>query len=217
LNTIKANIFGSNAQCLIDTGASINLIDYDWLTTRVRDDAYRLENPQIKSARVANGTDMHIRGFAKLSISINNHTFVEVPFSVVQGLSQTVILGSQFLNKHGAQIDCGKRTVTLNKISQLRVIEKQEIPAHSQSIIGAKCSNQMPVNVMGLAQGGRHITSLGIMVANTTSMVLNNNSVNILVMNVTNEPITLYPRTKLGAFTLIDPDHIQQFDTYKNT
>jgi hypothetical protein len=212
LNTIKASILGISANCLIDTGASINIINYDWLLTNVPSREYTLEKPRINSARVANGGDMIINGFVKLPLSISNNYITEVPFSVVQGLSQTIILGSQFLNKHGASINCAKRTVTLNKISQMRVIEKQEIPAHSQSIIKAQCSNKLPVNVTGVGQGGHNVTALGIMVANTASTVQENNCVNVVVMNVTDDVITLYPRTRLGIFTLIDPDHIQLFD-----
>ena len=76
------------------------------------------------------------------------------------------------------------------------MLEKQEIPPHSQSIIGVKSSNNLPVNVTGFSQGGRHITSLGIMVANTVSVVLDNNCLNVLEMNVTDEAITLYRNTK---------------------
>ncbi len=211
-NTILANICGKTVSCLIDTGASINLVNCDWLIANIPENTYRLEKPRVNSARVANGTDMPIMGFVTLPIKINNHTFVEVPFNVARGLAQTMILGSKFLNKHGAIINCRERTVILDKISQLRVVQKQEIPAHSQSIIHAKLSNKIPVNVMGVGQGGRQIAALGIMVANSTSVVLENNCAYILVMNATNEPIILYPRTKLGTFTLIDPSRVQHFD-----
>ena len=192
------------------------MIDYEWLISNFHNDAYRLEKPRFNSARVVSGADMPIEGFVDLSLSINNHTCNEVPFNVVQGLSQTFILGLQFLNKYGATINCAERTLTLDKISQLRVIEKQEIPAHSQSIIRAKLSNKIPVNVIGVGQCGRHVTALGIMVANTTSIVLENNCVNILVMSSTDETITLYPRTNLGTFTVINPDLIQPFDVDNN-
>ena len=169
--TIPGKIFGNATPCLIDTGAYINLINYEWLTTKVDKNSYNMGPAEIESAGVANGDTMPIKGFVTLPISINNHTFDEIPFYVVQGLSQSIILGLEFLNKHDANIDCAKRTVTLNKVSQLRVIEKQEIPPHSQSIIGVKCSNNLPINLTGLCQGGRHITSLGIMVANSVSVV----------------------------------------------
>ena len=90
-------------------------------------------------------------------------------------LLHSVILGSQFLNRHEAKIDCGERVLTLKKLSQLRIMEQIEIPAHSQTVLCAKLSNKLPVNVVGFGQGGRHVAAMGIMVANTTTVVLENN------------------------------------------
>ena len=55
--------------------------------------------------------------------------------NVVRNLSSTIILGSQFLDKCHANIDCGSHRLRLQKISQVRVIERQEIPPKSQSVV----------------------------------------------------------------------------------
>lgn len=209
-NTIEANILGETVECLIDTGSlDINLVDYTWLTECVG--VHNLKESHITSARVANGSMMSIKGFVPLSLVIKGCSFDDVMFGVVEDLSQTVIIGSKFLNDYGAKIDCAKRTVSLYKVSQLRVINKVDIPPHSQSIISAQCTRQLPMHITGVARGGRIVTSLGLMVANTVSMVLEDSYVNVLVMNVTDEAITLRPRTKLGNFTIIDPNYIEDF------
>ena len=56
----------------------------------------------------------------------------------------------------------------------------------------------------GLCQGGRHVTALGVMVACIVTQVVNDKYVNVLAMNVSEEEIILYPRTKLGTFTSLD-------------
>lgn len=216
-NTISACILDKPVECLIDTGASINLIDHDWFMTNLPSLANNLQKPCIDIARAANGSDILITGFVKLSISINNNDFDYVPLNVARDLSQKIILGSKFLKRHGANIDCANSILTLQKMSQLRVLQKQEIPAHTQTILCVKLSNKIPANIIGVCQGGRNITSLGILVANTISSVLGSNCANVLVMNTTNESITLYPRTKLGTFTLIDPDLVHPFDTGDNS
>ena len=113
--------------------------------------------------------------------------------------------------------DCCKQYVRcaegLRK-NQLRVAKKQLIPSRSQTIVCAKVSNVLPVNTVGLCLGGRRVTSLGIIVARTSTHVINNKVyVNVLIMNVSEEPNTLYPRTKLGTFNLIDPSELVPLTT----
>jgi hypothetical protein len=201
--------------CLVDTGASINLVDHDWLVTKLPMVANNMGKPRINSARAANGSDMSITGFISLPLSIEGNNFV-TPLHVARNLSQNLILGSLFLNRHGANINCATRTLSLEKKSQLRVNEKQEIPARTQTIVCAKLSNRLPTNIVGLCQGGRRITALGVLIANTTSSVINN-CANVLVMNTTDEPITLHRRTKLGVFTIIDPTLVCPFVTTVST
>ena len=54
----------------------------------------------------------------------------------------------------------------------MRVLEKQNIPPHTQSVVRVKLSNRLPVNAIGHCQGGRRVTALGILVANTVSSVI---------------------------------------------
>ena len=210
-NTISASIQNRHVQCLVDTGATINLIDHNWLVSNLPAGSYKIEKPRIRLARAANGSDMCISGFIILPLSIDGSVFV-TPLNVAHNLNESVILGSTFLRKHGAVINCGTDRLTLNKKSQIRVLQKQEIPPHSQSIVRAKISNKLPESTMGLCQGGRRITGLGILVANTTSSVIEN-CAHLLVLNATDDPITLYPRTKLGTFSLVLPKLVTPFST----
>ena len=187
----------------------VHKYDHNWLESNLPSSSYKLEKPRIRLARAANGSDMCISGFVILPLSIDGNIFV-TPFNVARNLSESIILGSMFLRKHGAVINCGKDQLTLNKKSQIRVLEKQEIPPHSQSIVRAKISNKLPENTMGLCQGGRRITGIGILVANTTSSVIDN-CAHLLLLNATDDPITLYPRTKLGTFSLVLPKLVTPF------
>lgn len=201
-NTISACIDGAAVECLIDTGASINLIDQNWMHSKLPSVCHMIQKPRIKCARAANGSDLKIEGFILLPILVNGELF-PVPLNVSRNLNASVILGKKFLQKHGAIIDCGRSKLKLKKHSQIRVLEKQEIPPHTQSVVKARLSNKLPANTIGLCQGGRRVTALGILVANTVSCVTDQ-SAHLVVMNTSEEPIILYPRTKLGTFTLID-------------
>ena len=206
-NTILASVNGKSFQCLIDTGASINLIDHDWFYSNLPELGPSVKASRVVNARAANGSSLEITGFVVLSLTVDSTEFPTY-VNIARNLSTRMILGSQFLNRHGANIDCASRKVKLAKQSIIRVVDKQEIPPLTQSVVCAKLSNKLPVNTVGLCHGGRRVSSLGILIANTASSVQNNNCAHLLVMNTTDEPIFLYPRTKLGTFTLIESHKI---------
>ena len=211
-NTIVAQINGSKTQCLIDTGAlGINLIDFKFLT-EVVPNVQLNETTANTNVRVANGQQLPMVGSVSLSLLINDCWFRDVNFGVARDLSHMVILGSKFLNTYGARINCSKRVVTLNRNNQLRIKDEVIILKQSQSLITVNCSTNLPSGVVGLAQGGRNLNSLGLMVANTVTKTMKDNKVNVLLMNPTVNDITLFARTKLGMFTLIDPEGVEIFD-----
>ena len=90
-----------------------------------------------------------------------------VLFGVARNLSTNIILGTQFLELHKAVIDCGSGKIHLQKPTQMRVKDKQKIAPHSQYVIIAKISGQRIIGSTGLCRGGRHISALGVLVANT--------------------------------------------------
>jgi len=211
-NTIVAQINGSKTDCLIDTGAlGINLIDHKFFS-RVAPDVQLTETKANTNVTVANGQRLPMHGFVKLNLLINHCWFTGIDFGVAQELSHMVILGSKFLNTFGARINCSKRLVTLNRSNQLRIGDEVVIPKQSQSLVTVNCGSKIPSGVVGLAQGGRNLGSLGLMVANTVTKTISNNKVNVLLMNPTVKDVTLFARMKLGTFTLIDPQNVQIFD-----
>ena len=97
-NTISAAINGNSIECLVDTGASINLIDHDWLYSNLPSVRDMIQKPRIQIARVANGSNLEITGFLVLFISVNGVLF-QVPLSIARNLSSNMILGRMFLKK----------------------------------------------------------------------------------------------------------------------
>ena len=75
-NTISASVDGSAVQCLIDTGASVNLINHDWLHNNIPSIASSIQKPRLDMARAANGSDLDITGFIVLPIFAMVHNFI---------------------------------------------------------------------------------------------------------------------------------------------
>ena len=94
--TIPAAIQGHYADCLVDTRASINLIDECWLKTNLDDHSFVIHPSKIQKARAANGSDMHISGLVTLSLTIEDSCFDTI-FHVTPNLSESAILGNTIL------------------------------------------------------------------------------------------------------------------------
>lgn len=170
-NSITAVVNDTTVQCLIDTGANLNVIDHDWFQTHCQSLVTTVETSKVAEIKVANCDNLTITGSVTLPVVIEGVS-LSVCFTLVKRLCTEVILGSQFLNLNKAVIDCGSGKLHLNKKSQMRVKQRQEIPPHSQSIVCAKISNNHLVNTSGLCHGGRRISALGVLlVANTVVCV----------------------------------------------
>ena len=142
-NTINMTIHGVQVEALVDTGATVCLIDYDWLQENVPTRRNLIEKPRLISAKTANNSDLDIAGFINLPVIINNCCYF-IDFHVVHNITLDIILGTQFLINLGANINYVSRKVKLNKKSQIRVCTKQIIPPRTQSVICGKYCWFMP-------------------------------------------------------------------------
>ena len=68
LNTIAAFVNGNPVQCLIDTGASVNIIDHDWFHANLSHLRFSIEKSRVAEARAANGTVLHSIKFQKQDV-----------------------------------------------------------------------------------------------------------------------------------------------------
>ena len=138
-NTISATVENVSAEYLIDTGASINLIDHDFLHSTLLSVKSMIEASRT-SPRVANGSKLAMTGFIVLNITVNGIVYSVLKYC--SNLSTQIILGNEFFKKYCVSIDCGASKLNLKKHSQMRVLEKQEIPPHTQSVVRGRINCQ---------------------------------------------------------------------------
>ncbi len=212
---IDISISAQITKALLDSGSWSNLIDSDFWESLDISRQIPVHPPRMKKACTANKSYLNIIGFVHIPIRIENSVF-RVPMYIACNLNQRIILGKKFLKQYQAKIDYQSQKLRLYKKSQLRVIEKQEIPPHTQSVVRARVSNNLPNDTMGLCQSSRRANSLGVVVANCVSPIepvanKRYSTTKLLVLNPTDEPIVLYPRTKIGSYTIVNHDEIFPF------
>ena len=134
-----------------------------------------------------------------------------VPFYVTSKLYQSVILGSEFLMSQKVSIDFGKSKLRIHRKNQLRTCTEITVPPRSQSLCEVRIKNYLPSGVIGHCHGGRNIQNIGLVVANTISssrMTDFGTKVTVMVMNPSEVPVTIFPRTKIGTFNIVEENNI---------
>src|SRR6267154_3160484 len=109
-NKIKVKIFNDFVVALIDTGYGTSCMS-SRLVEKLRVKILNLDVDQKSVLFGANGSPMRVKGKALISMKLGGLT-VPYEFLVVDGLSQNLILGIDFLKSTQAVINCIDRTVT---------------------------------------------------------------------------------------------------------
>ena len=116
----QGRVFDNHVDLLVDTGASLNVIDTETYTklSRGRDISMKESNTLL---RTANGNAMRVAGEVRLELSLAGQTF-EIPVIVAELGGLQGILGLRFLSSQGFLIDategkllCGQLEIALHR------------------------------------------------------------------------------------------------------
>ena len=82
--------------------------------------------------------------------------------------------------------------------------------------------NSLPSGIIGHCHGGRNIQNIWLVLANTSSCSrfsphINGSTVTVMVLNPSVNSITLFPRTKVGTFTVVHDHDISNFANIDDT
>lgn len=144
-NTIDVIIDKRKTHGLIDTGASISIINKE-LLDKTGYAQNRLKPPTYLKIKGVSGQKLNVLGKIEIDIMIDGKIF-KYPLNVVENVHHSLILGFDFINHFNGKIDCGNKTLYLNDgkealVSQIKEIfglarttEAITIPKKSESII----------------------------------------------------------------------------------
>ena len=93
----------------------------------------------------------------------------------------------------------------------MRRSKQIEIPARSQTVFHVRVKNELPSGIIGQCHAGRTVQNLGILVANTISTTQKSKvgtEIIVMAMNPSEKYVVLYPRTKIGTFSIISGNDI---------
>ena len=194
-------------ETLVDTGAGINIIDYDLVNSKLSRDLYTSISYQLQYVLNANGGRMNICDCIQLRFVIDEKCYID-NFFVIQNIGQPLILGMPFLSKYNVNLCLGKQS-NQNKKPVLSY-DLIELPPRHQGIYRVSvpnkghCQRHIKIHQTGVIKSVRTIKNKGIYMANVLENNFNGKQMHVLLLNTTDECITILPRTKLAYFEILN-------------
>ena len=135
----KAHIYGRTVPCLFDTGADVSCINSKTLLLFPSDRKINMIE-KVKPLRGAGGDSLKVHGSQTVELEIDGKT-VKHPFLVIEDLNEPMILGIDFITRHGLNYSPLTREFSwegqVNKWNQgfCSAIKTEKIAALSSKVI----------------------------------------------------------------------------------
>jgi len=211
---IRTHEDGQDDDICVDTGCSRPLVDREWLS---RHPTATVDHSKVNVVQGIGPTTTKMEGLATFDLYVpgtvsGERTLgkVTVQAWVSDRLEPKVLLGNEFLYPYGAVVDLPNKTITLNACQKLvspirvhrrgqRIVRKllasatTHVPAKSTIMIPTTCSSK---NAKPLPTGRDYIFESCFPGAHDALTDCGNF---VAVSNPTDEPKTVYRRTRLGT------------------
>ena len=230
-----------DAECLVDTGATLSLISCKaWDIINKSADSLNEFRSDIFTA---SGNKVEVRGKATVLVELCDIQCVSE--MVVADIDVDIILGLDFLRKHNCKIDVTEETLSIqDKVSKLKLAgklgcyrvtmsETVEIPPMTEMIIEGKVSTPaLRTNDLGIIESAEKMFQDGKGLV-AKSLVHTNGTVPLRMINLGNEVEKIYTGTHVANLSFVSnvrqiapkhtkantakqvPEHLRQL--YENT
>lgn len=188
--TIGGKINGNQVMITLDTGASHSIIRSDLVEN--------VEYLAGISLRTATGENLSIKGKTTARTEVGtmeiDHLFV------VADITDEVIIGLDFMLRHGFNLDlgnkilkCGNMEVSLDingttemGVRQITLEKRRKIPPNSESVIWVRAFNKPSRDCLFLVEPNAGDFKKGLVVGKTLVKVKDNGMTPIRILNLTN-------------------------------
>ena len=164
--TVAAQLNGKDLWILVDTGASMSVIDKQFLRGLFDGKLPKLQRSELSDLTTASGETLPVLGMLKDSLHVARGIY-PCELQVVKNLAYEAVMGRDFLRVNGAVINLKKGTLELDKIPEDQYITDTFCPVramalavkspNSESVIPAKLDSEFPPGRFGIIEPSQHL------------------------------------------------------------
>ena len=221
--TVAAQLNGKDLQILVDTGASMSVIDEQFLRGLFDGKLPKLQRSELSDLTTVSGETLPVLGMLKDSLHVVGGIY-PCELQVVKNLTYEAVMGRDFLRVNGAVINSKKGTLELYKIPEdqyitdtffpVRAMALADIPPNSESVIPA----EFPPGRFGIIEPSQHLMErYQLQGASALAKITARHTIPFRLINPTSRPVVLYKGANLGIFTRLDANsHISSLDEQPN-
>ncbi|CAM4974444.1 unnamed protein product [Rotaria socialis] len=206
---INVQVNGKRQHAIIDTGSAVSIINQQ-LLKNIHHKKFMYKH---KSHKSANSTSINIIGEIQLEIKIQGHTTL-ILADVATNIITDLLLGNDWIAENNVIIDSPQRHIFLtDKYYQIiattpfikppdihlpiLLIDEITLPPYSEKLINVKTASPIKNTIDVLFEPAHNLYSKQILLANAI-LKMENNTSQIMIINVNDRQRTLSKNTKLG-------------------
>ena len=207
--TVPVQLNGKPTRFLVDTGASMSVIDYKHLLELYDDIPPMKQTSSSRAIQTVSGEQLPIVGTITVTLSIAGGAY-PWELKVIKGLTYRAVLGRDFLRAHGAVINLQTGMLELedhppsSSMEELRSIHAFStyvIPPRSEAVIPARVHGALPPGTIGLVESAPRLAERYHLQGATTLVTVSEaDTIPFRLINPTTKPVTLYKGATLGTF-----------------
>ena len=212
--SVKGSALGESVQCLVDTGAAISVVSYEFLQKTPAGRKLTLTDSPVKSVNTVSGEKLIVMGQVSLPIKIQSNPY-ECDAHVISNLGYDVVLGRDFLRKTKAVINLGEHTLYLQPSQDtptpadahhsVKALATYVIPPRSETIIPGKIPDAT-ADSQGIVEAiPRLVERYNLHGAAVLATVSPNQTVPVRLLNGNADAISRRPKPPLAALDTPGP------------
>lgn len=196
---LKCN--GVGIRGLVDTGSYHSVIDGEV----VRENGWTIDKPAPRLGAAGNNP-LSCIGTCEIDVELTlgrRTRSTKFHFAVVENLGQPLLIGFEFVSLMQLLIDAENRQLFFKKASVVK--KKPGIRTQEEMVIGPRTQKVIEASIptVGTVLAIPNLFDGRIIVGNSVSSV-HEGTVNLIVMNPTNQPVTIQADTQLASYEQID-------------
>ena len=208
--TVPVQLNGKSTRFLVDTGASMSVIDYKHLQELYDGLPPMTQAGVSRAIQTVSGEQLPIVGTVTVTLNVAGGAY-PWELKVIKGLTYRAVLGRDFLRAHGAVINLQTSMLELEdhppntcmeELRSIHVLSTYVIPPRSEAVIPARVHGTLPPGTIGLVESAPRLAERYHLQGATTLVKISQvDTIPFRLINPTTKPVTLYKGATLGTFT----------------